>query len=358
MGLAIELAGKAQNPGPNPYVGAVLVKNNRVVGKGYHHGAGQPHAEVNAIQDAGLQAQNSTLYINLEPCAHFGRTPPCTQALIRAGVKKVVIGMRDPNPLVNGRGIAELKKAGIEVIEGILEEEARRLNEKYIKYITKKMPFVLLKSAMSLDGKIATCTGESKWISSKESRRYVRQLRSRFDAVLVGINTVLKDNPGLNTGPEFKLQGSKVPYKIIVDSSLRIPLRAKVLKNPGQVIVATTGKAPKSRIKKLKDSGVRVLVVKEKNGRVDLKALMKELAKLEISSVLIEGGGEINASAIESGIVDKILFFIAPRIIGGRYAKTPVEGMGIKRILDAIPLTHMTVSLCGRDVMVEGYPEK
>ncbi|OIN95615.1 riboflavin biosynthesis protein RibD [Candidatus Desantisbacteria bacterium CG1_02_38_46] len=344
MAMAIELARKAQNPSPNPYVGAILVKNKKIVGKGFHRRAGESHAEVNAIRDTGTLARGSTLYVNLEPCVHYGKTPPCTWALINAGIKEVVIGMKDPNPLVNGRGIAELKESGVMVKEGILKKEAKRLNEIYLKYITRKMPFVILKSAMSFDGKIATISGESKWISSEESRRYVRKLRGKFDAILVGINTVLMDNPSLSK-----------PCKVIVDSRLRIPLKAKVLKNPQRVIVATTNRAPNAKIRRLQDSGARVLIIKEKKGKVDLNILMKEMAKIEISSVLIEGGGEINASAIESGIVDKILFFIAPKIIGGRDAKTPVEGEGIKRIARAIPIRNMTVKMLGRDILIEGY---
>ena len=356
MGLAINLAKKAQNPGPNPYVGAVLVKDGRMIGRGFHLKAGEPHAEVNAIRDAGKSAKGSTLYVNLEPCAHWGRTPPCADAVAEAGIKEVVIGMKDPNPLVNGKGIARLRKAGVKVRSGVLEQESRKLNEAYIRYIAKKMPFVLLKTAMSLDGKIAARTGESRWISGEESRRYVKRLRAKFDAVLVGIGTVLRDDPELSASVNVSsCQRVRVPYKIILDSKLRIPLRAKILKRPEEVIVAATSKAPESKILRLERLGARVLVTKIKEGRVNLKALMKKLAEMEISSVFIEGGGEVSASAVESGIVNKILFFIAPKIIGGRNAKTPVEGRGITSMAQAVPVSDISVRRIGADIMVEGY---
>jgi len=357
MLMAIELAKKAQNPSPNPYVGTILVKNNKIVGKGFHARAGESHAEVNAIHNAGSKVRNSTLYVNLEPCVHYGKTPPCTRAIINAGIREVIIGMKDPNPLVDGRGIVELRNNRIRARFGILEKEVRKLNEIYIKYITKRMPFVILKSAMSLDGKIATYTGESRWISSEESRRYVHQLRGKVDAILVGINTVLMDDPKLKISSASALLSNK-PYKIIVDSRLRIPMKAKVLKNPEQVIIATTRNAKKVKLRTLEDLGVKVLIIKEKKNRVDLKILMEELAKLEISSVLIEGGGEINASAIKSEIVDKILFFIAPKIIGGKDAKTPVEGNGITQIEKAIPIKDMKVNKIGSDILLECYLKK
>jgi diaminohydroxyphosphoribosylaminopyrimidine deaminase / 5-amino-6-(5-phosphoribosylamino)uracil reductase len=353
MGMAIVLAGKAQNPGPNPYVGAILVKNNRIVGKGFHRHTGEPHAEINAISDAGNRAKNAILYVNLEPCVHYGKTPPCTKAIIDAKIKEVIIGMKDPNPLVNGKGIKQLKKAGVRVRKDVLREESKKLNEIYLKFITRKIPFVILKSAASLDGKIAARTGESKWISGEISRMYVHKLRGKVDAILIGINTVLKDDPRLNV---HRVSGTAPrPYRVIVDSRLRIPFKARVLNNPKQVILAVTKRAPGIKIKKLQESGFKILVIKEKNGRVDLKILMKELAKMEISSVLIEGGGEVNAGAIESGIVDKILFFIAPKIIGGRNAITSVEGEGIKQINKAIPIKKMTVKMFGKDIWAEGY---
>lgn len=353
MKQAIILAGKSQNPGPNPYVGAILVKNKKIVGSGYHFGAGRPHAEANAIKNAGTKVNNSTLYVNLEPCSHFGRTPPCTEEIINAGIKRVMIGIKDPNPMVNGKGVNVLKKAGIEVKCGLLEKESRAINEFYIKYILKKRPFVILKSAASLDGKIACYSGDSKWITSDRSRACAKRLRSRVDAVLVGINTVLVDNPGLNSGHASRVM--RHGYKVIVDSKLRIPLGAKVLDSPKRAIIATTAKAAKEKVKKLQGLGCRVLIVKEKKGLVDLAILMKELAGMEISSVLIEGGGEINASAVESGIVDKVMFFIAPKIIGGRDAKTPVEGRGIKDIKRAVNLKQVCVERIGGDIMITGY---
>ena len=369
MDTALELARKAKNPSPNPYVGAVLVRNGRVVGQGYHKFAGASHAEVNAIKNSGKRLYGSTLYINLEPCSHYGRTPPCTDTIIRAGIKKVFIAMKDPNPLVNGKGVKALQGKGVAVRTGLKEEESKKLNEFYVKFIMKKMPFVILKAAISLDGKIATSKGESKWISGEVSRKYVHKVRSKVDAILVGIGTVLKDDPELNTGTKAQRhsegvrmtllspsdKGTKFPYKVIVDSRLRIPLKAKVLKNPELVVIAATKDAPRKKIEYLEKLGVKVLIINKKDGKVDLKVLMKRLAGMEISSVLIEGGGEISAGAISSGIVDKIIFFIAPKIIGGRSAKTSIEGEGIKRLQDFIKIREMKFKAIGPDIMVEGY---
>lgn len=352
--LAVRAKGKTS---PNPLVGAVIVKSDRIIGKGYHRRAGKPHAEINALDMAGRRAKGATLYLNLEPCAHFGRTPPCTKRIISSGIKEVVVAMIDPNPLNCGRGIKELRKAGIEVKVGVLEKEAKKINEAYIKYITTKWPFVILKTAMSLDGKIATKTGDSKWITNESSRRYVHRLRSEVDAVLVGIETVLKDDPRLTS--RIKDPGSRIPVRnptrVVVDSGARIPLGARVLNKEAPTIVATTRLASKRKIKALEKKGAKVLVIREKDKRVNLKDLLKRLGELEITSLLVEGGGRINASFLENGLVDKVLFFIAPKIIGGKEALTPVEGEGIKRIKDTIKLRNISVRRFGEDVLVEGY---
>ena len=351
MRLALKLAIKAiGRTSPNPLVGAVIVKNDRIVGKGYHKRAGKPHAEINALNMAGERARGATLYLNLEPCAHFGRTPPCTKRIISSGIKKVVAAMIDPNPLNCGRGVKELRRAGVKVKTGVLEEEAKRVNESYVKYITTKRPFVILKTAMSLDGKIATRTGDSKWITNERSRKYLHRLRREVDAVLVGIETVLRDDPRLTSRIL-----ARNPLRVVVDNRARIPLGAKVLNREAPTIVATTKFASKRKIEALRKKGARVLVIKDRDEKVDLKELLKRLGKLEIVSLLVEGGGRINASFLENSLVDKVLFFVAPKIIGGEEAITPVEGEGIERIKDAIELRDISIKRLGEDVLVEGY---
>jgi len=352
---AISLARKGSfRVSPNPLVGCVLVKKGEVISEGYHQYFGGPHAEVNALRKAGAKAKGSTMYVNLEPCCHYGKTPPCTEAIIKAGIKKVVIGMVDPNPLVNGKGIKELEKRRIGVRLGILERECARLNEHYIKYTTQKLPFVILKSAMSLDGKIATQSGDSKWITSASSRKYVKRLRSQVDAILVGIETVLKDDPELLSS----ISGKK-PVRIVLDSRLRIPLNAKVLNSQAPTIIVTRRGVGKKRIATLDSRGVEILQIpkwKEHPQRgFDLKVLMKKLAQRGINSLLIEGGGKVNASALEMGLVDKVLFFIAPKIIGGRDSITPVEGNGVRKVDDAILLREIKLKRFGEDILVEAY---
>ena len=358
MSRALKLAARGKGQvSPNPLVGAVIVKRERIIGRGYHAQAGLPHAEIVALKEAGRKAKGSTLYVNLEPCSHFGRTPPCTDEIIGSGIEKAVIAMKDPNPLNSGQGISRLKSAGIEVTTGILEDKAKRLNEAFSKFITKREPFVVMKIAASLDGKVATSTGKSKWITGKEARQYVQELRREADAILVGINTVIKDDPRLTIRSKGQgKESQKQPLRVIVDSRARTPLRAKVLKGLAKTVVATTRYADKVRIKALEDRGAKVLIVGSKKGKVDLVKLMKELGKLDIVNLLIEGGGEINASAFASRLVDKTVFFLAPRIIGGREAPTAVEGKGIKRISQAIPLHGLTLRKVGEDLMMEGYP--
>ncbi len=357
MALALRLAEKGRGMvSPNPMVGTVVVRNGKVVGMGYHAALGKPHAEVEALRGAGSKAMGSTTYLNLEPCYHWGRTPPCVEELIKAKVKEVVVAMRDPNPRVRGKGISKLRSAGIKVRVGILRKEAEKLNESFIKYITKGMPFVILKAALSLDGKIATKTGDSKWITGKEVRDYVHRLRSQVDGILVGINTILKDDPLLTVRRKKKEGRGKKPIRVIVDSQARIPLKARVLRsldlNP--TIIATTRNAPKKRIKTLEEKGAEVILM-GKSKKVDLKGLMKKLGKREVSSLLIEGGGEIIASALKERIVDKILFFLAPKLIGGRDAITPIEGEGIKRLSEAIQLKDVEVKRFGEDLLIQGY---
>jgi len=358
MWLAIKLALKAQGQtSPNPLVGALIVKNGTIVGRGFHCQAGTSHAEINALTEAVNKAQGAELYLNLEPCSHFGRTPPCVDAIIQKKIMKVFVGMVDPNPLVRGKGIRRLKEAGIEVTTGILEKECRKLNEVFIKYITTKRPFVILKAAASLDGRVAAESGDSQWITNEKSREYVHQLRSTVDAVLVGIGTVKKDDPQLTC--RLKNRKGKDPIRIVVDSTLSISPKAKVLNLNSQAltIIATTPKASLQKRALIEKKGARVLVITSKD-RVDLRLLMEILGKEEITSVLIEGGSEINTSALQSGIVDKVLFFYAPKIIGGKQAPLMVGGKGIARVKDALVLHNITTQRFGDDVMIEGYVKK
>lgn len=351
----LELAARARGlTSPNPLVGAVVVRDGQVVGEGYHRRAGLPHAEIEALQAAGEAARGATLYVNLEPCCHTGRTGPCTEAIIAAGVKRVVAAMVDPNPLVAGKGIMRLREAGIDVAVGVMEEEAHRLNEAFIKYVTARRPFVILKTAMSLDGKIATVTGESRWITGEAAREYVHQLRNTCDAVLVGIGTVLKDDPSLTTRlPE----GGRDPVRVILDSSARLPLAARVLTQDSEAptLVATTEMAPTERVAALRQAGAEVLVC-GRGPQVNLDLLLAELAAREIVSLLVEGGSTVNASFLLQGLVDKVVWFIAPRIIGGREALGPVGGSGIRHLARAIRLTETVVKQLGADLCVEGYP--
>ncbi|SJZ54145.1 bifunctional diaminohydroxyphosphoribosylaminopyrimidine deaminase/5-amino-6-(5-phosphoribosylamino)uracil reductase RibD [Garciella nitratireducens] len=359
MKRAIELSKKGIGTvNPNPLVGAVIVKNGRILGEGYHKRYGDAHAEINAFYNAKEDVKGGTMYVTLEPCSHYGKTPPCVNAIIKKGIKKVVIGMKDPNPLVSGRGIQILKEHGIEVIFGVLEEEIKKLNEIFIHYITTHSPFCILKTAMTLDGKIATIQGDSKWISNEQSRKFVHKIRNQVSAIMVGIGTVLADNPSLTTRLENK-QG-KDPLRIIVDSSARIPLEAKVLhlSSKAKTLIATTQKANPEKIKVLEDMGVEVMITPLKNNQVDLKFLMDYLGKRGVDSVLIEGGATLNFSALEERIVNKVFTFISPKMIGGEMAKAPIGGRGKEFIKDAFFLQNRSIRFFEEDLMIEGYMRK
>ena len=354
MQKALTLAGKGNGrTSPNPMVGAVIIKGNRVIASDYHRKSGSPHAEILAIKKAGTKARGATLFINLEPCCHTDKkTPPCSGAIIKSGIKKVVVAMIDPNPKVAGKGLKELRRAGIETEAGLMENEAGKLNESFIKFITKKTPFITLKIAQSLDGKIATAGGESKWITGIKARRYVHKLRNNTDAVLVGIGTVIKDNPSL----DCRLRGGINPYRIVVDSDLRVPLQSKVLKyNDGKTIIATTRKAGSRKTDLLRASGHTVLIINDNKGRVALKRLMKDLARLDITSVMIEGGSSINASALSSGIVDKVIFFCAPKIIGGLDSIPSVGGVSPPSLSNICRIKNLQVEQVGDDFLFDGY---
>jgi len=353
INLAIKLALKGKGMTfPNPVVGALVVKNGEIVGRGYHKRAGLSHAEIIALDEAGKNSQGATLYVTLEPCAHFGKTPPCVDRIVNSGVKEVVVGMADPNPLNNGKGINIIREHKIKVSAGFLEERLRRINESFIKYITKRMPFVTVKVAESLDGRIASKTGDSKWITSDKSRSYAHKIRQDYDAIMVGVNTVLRDNPKLDTW-----FSKKHPIKIVVDSQLSTPQDANIFSPNSQVIIVTlpskAGQETENR--KILSAKARILEVKEKSGQINLKDMLKKLAQLEITNILVEGGGTLNGSLFDEGLVDKILFFISPKIIGGKDAIGAVMGGGISRIDQAIKVKEIKLKRIGEDFLIEGY---
>lgn len=353
MNLAIELANLGKgHVNPNPLVGAVIVKNKNIIGQGYHEKYGDNHGEINAFNSATESVVNSDLYVTLEPCSHYGKTPPCVDRIIKEQVARVFIGSLDPNPLVAGRGVSKLKNAGIEVVVGVLEEQCKNINEVFFKYIETKKPFVLMKWAMSLDGKIASKTGESKWITGEIARNNVHKLRNEFSGIMVGVNTIIKDNPRL----DCRIENGRNPIRIIVDSKLRIPIDSKVLNHGDfKTIIATTKLCDNKKLKTLEDLGAKVIIVTEKNHRVDLNKLMKILGDMNIDSILLEGGGVLNFSALESNIVDKIQVYIAPKIIGGKDSKTPVEGNGIEFLKDAYSIGEWSTNMIGNDLFIEGY---
>ncbi len=347
----ITLAARARGKtSPNPMVGALIVKNGKIVSEGYHKKPGTPHAEVIAIDKAKENTRGSILYVNLEPCCHTDKvTPPCTPKIISSGIKKVVISMKDPNPKVSGKGVLELKKAGIEVITGVLEEKARQLNESYIKYIMTGLPFVILKVAMTLDGKIATPEGESKWITGEKARRMVHRLRSSVDAVMTAIGTVRADNPILTA----RIKGGRNPKRIVIDPALRIPLNSNVLKVPPETIIVTA--TINKKAKYLLNIGIKLIFIKEK---LKLRWLLKKLGEMEISSVLIEGGSKLNAYSLADGIVDKVMFYIAPKIIGGKRSFPAVGGESFRHLKEAYRLINLRTRKIGEDFLIEGYIKK
>jgi len=359
MWMALDLARQGRGrTSPNPMVGAVVVQDSEVVGTGYHQAAGTPHAEIIALEKAGEKAHNATLYLNLEPCAHHGRTGPCTEAIIKSGISRVVAAMEDPNPLVSGRGFARLAEAGIKVKAGVLEQKARHLNEVFIKYITTGLPFISVKVAMSLDGKIATSAGESHWITGEKARQFVHRLRDHSDVIMVGIETVLNDDPRLTARVEGG--GGKDPVRVVVDSTARLPLDARVIESgsAARTILAVTEQASAEKCRALKKKGVEVLVLPSAGGRVDLNTLMKKLGELELSSVLVEGGGTLNYSLLEQSLIDKLFIFVAPLIIGGKESPTAFGGSGIVSLNRAWSVEEVEMKQFDRDLLLIGYPEK
>ena len=383
MRRAIELAyGGEGHTNPNPLVGAVLVKDGVIIGEGFHREYGNLHAEREALADCerrGNSAEGAVAYVTLEPCAHFGKQPPCCQALVQAKVSKVFVGSRDPNPLVSGKGNSYLRENGIEVVEDFLRSECDVLNPIFFHYITTKLPYVALKYAVTMDGKIATRTGESKWITGEESRFFVQKLRNRYSGILCGINTVLSDDPMLNA----RIEGAKNPVRIVMDSSLRLPLESKLVKTAREIpviavcaegvgcegrgafgsgiscgssggIAGSSASDLSTKKASLEEAGVQVLALSQKDGKLDFRALMKKLGEMKIDSVLIEGGGEVNFSALSAGIVNHVYAFVAPKIFGGGgSAKSPVGGEGVERLVEAFRFSLKDVKHFGLDVLLE-----
>ena len=363
MKKALDLAVKGRGfTSPNPMVGAVVVKAGKIVGKGFHKAAGSAHAEVNALDDAGPAAKGATLYVTLEPCNHSGKTPPCTEKIIETGIRRVVAAMVDPNPDVRGGGIDVLKSRGIDVTVGVCEAQAENLNEVFIKYARTKRPFVILKCAATLDGRIATRTGDSKWISGEASRAFVHRLRHAVDAIMVGINTVRMDDPRLTTrlpGDTVEIYGLD-PTRIVLDTRLSIPENAKVLQllSDSDTIVVTGDSVSEEKKDKIKKRGSRVIASPVEDGLIALDPLMDRLGALGMTSILIEGGSRVIASALSAGIVDKIIFFYAPKILGGDDGVPICRGKGPEIMKDSIFVKDVRVRRFDDDVMIEGYIDK
>ena len=349
---AIQLAKQGEGwTNPNPMVGAVIVKNGRIIGKGYHKKCGELHAERNAIASLTESAEGATIYVTLEPCCHYGKTPPCTEAIIEQKIKRVVIGSRDPNPKVSGKGIKMLQEAGIEVIEDFMREECDRLNPVFFHYITTKTPYVVMKYAMTLDGKIASASGKSKWITGEAAREQVHRMRHEMTGIMVGAGTVIADDPMLNC----RLPQTKDPVRIVCDTTLRIPLKSRIVQTAEEqkTIIATCCQ-DEARIREYQKYGCRIIVTEHADGKVDLKELMRQLGADGIESVLLEGGAMLNWSALEAGIVNEVYAYVAPKLFGGADAKSPVAGMGVDHPDDAYCLVSQRVQQVGEDILIAG----
>ncbi|OGR91838.1 MAG: riboflavin biosynthesis protein RibD [Elusimicrobia bacterium RIFCSPLOWO2_01_FULL_59_12] len=339
---------------PNPMVGCVIARGGKIVGEGYHHAYGRDHAEVDALKKAGTRARGATLYVNLEPCAHWGRTPPCMIAVVGAGIRRVVAAMQDPHPNVAGRGFAFFKQHGVKVTREVLEKEARELNRAFMTRVKEHRPYVILKAAISLDGKVATARGESRWITCPQARREGHLLRARVDAIATGVGTVLEDNPALTAHG-----AGRNPKRIIFDSALRIPLNARVLDKAAPTWILTTARASGSKRRALERKGIPVyLVAKGAKGQVSLTEAARVLAREGVTHMLVEAGGVLNAAFLEAGLVDEVLWFIAPKIIGGQNAKTAVEGNGIAELAKAWSIQGLRVETVGPDLMIRGKVER
>ena len=355
MGLALELARLGEGwTSPNPMVGAVIVKDGQIIGRGWHRKYGSLHAEREALADCRESPAGATLYVTLEPCCHQGRQPPCTQAILEAGISRVVVGSHDPNPLVAGRGLDILRDHGVQVEAGVCKEACDALNPVFFHFITTRRPYVVLKYAMTLDGKIATRTGASRWITGEEARRRVHEDRHRYRAILAGVGTVLADDPLLTC----RMEGGRSPIRVICDTHLRTPLTSQIVQTAGEVsTILATSCGEGARRAPYEAAGCRVWVLPEREGHVDLTALMDRLGEESIDSVLLEGGSTLNWSALEQGLVRKVQAYIAPKLFGGGAARSPVEGLGVAVPDQAVRLTHMTITPLGDDFLLEGEVE-
>jgi len=357
MAIALDLAEKGRGfTSPNPMVGAVVVRDDTIVGKGYHEAVGGPHGEINALDDAGKAAENACLYVTLEPCNHTGRTPPCTERILESGVSRVVIAMADPNPDVKGNGAAYLAGEGVDIRMGVCEDRSRRLNESYIQYVLTKRPFVTMKCAATLDGYIATRSGDSKWISGETSRRYVHELRHGTDAILVGIGTVEADDPRLTTRLEGK--EGKDPIRVVLDTNLRIPPNANVLRleSDSDTLLITGNRVEEGKKARIERLGARVIPLdRNKDGRIDFSSLIAALGKLQITSLLIEGGSTVFGSALSAGAIDKLILFYGPKLLGGSDGIPVFRGRGPEAVSGSIPMKDIRHHRFDDDLMVEGY---
>lgn len=350
MRLAIQLARQGCGwVNPNPMVGAVIVKDGKIIGQGYHKKHGELHAERNALADCQTPVVDATLYVTLEPCCHHGRTPPCTEAIIESGIRRVVVGSSDPNPLVAGKGFTLLRSHGIEVIEDVVKDECDKLNESFFHYIQNRTPYVVMKYAMTMDGKIATRTRKSQWITGEKARQRVHEDRHRYSAIMVGVGTILVDDPLLTC----RLENSRNPLRIICDTGLRTPLQAKIVTTTdASCTLIATAITDTNRHQPYLDAGCEILVVPQKENHIDLNSLMEKLGEKQIDSLLLEGGGTLNWSALQSGIVNKVQAYIAPKLFGGS-GKTPVSGLGVDRPDGAFQLSKPAITQVGEDVLLE-----
>ncbi len=351
MKIAVEIAKKGCGyVNPNPMVGAVIVKDGEIIGKGCHEKYGELHAERNALESCTKIPKGATIYVTLEPCCHYGKTPPCTEAIIASGIAKVVVGSIDPNPLVAGKGVERLRQNGIEVVEGVLEDECNNLNEVFFHFIKEKTPYVVMKYAMTMDGKIATCNGKSKWITGEAARQNVHKDRHRYSAIIVGVDTVITDNPLLTC----RIPNGRNPIRIICDTNLRTPITSQIVTTanciPTYIATACT---EKQKQKPFLDAGCMLLHISQKDSHIDLNELMLKLGEEKIDSILLEGGAALNYSALQSGIVNKVQAYIAPKLFGGRNANSPVAGLGVESPNDAFQLTDSKITRFGEDFLIE-----
>lgn len=356
MAMAIELAKKGYGyTAPNPVVGAVIVKDGCMIGQGYHEKYGEPHAERNALASCTQSPKGATIYVTLEPCCHHGKQPPCTEAILQAGISRVVTGSGDPNPLVGGKGIQILKDHGIQVREHVMKEKCDALNQTFFHYIQTGRPYVTMKYAMTIDGKIAAYTGASKWVTGEEARHHVHEQRKKNTAIMVGIGTVLADDPMLNC----RIEGGRDPVRIICDTHLKMPVTSKIVKTAKDIpTIIACCTADEELQRPYREAGCKILLTEKKMNHIDLEQLMEQLGKEKIDSILLEGGGTLNWAALNAGIVQKIQAYIAPKIFGGTTAKTPVEGIGVEVPDQAFLIKNRTIRLLGEDLLVEGDVER